>query len=64
MKLKQKYLSTRFPEAGLGKSGMSLSEIKGKISKELDKIERKFYITKEKEFDFTKDAFFDLSIKY
>ena len=64
MKLKQKYLSTRFPEAGLGKSGMSLSEIKGKISKELDKIDRKFYLTKEKEFDFTKDDFFDLSIKY
>lgn len=64
MKLKQKYLSTRFPEAGLGKSGMSLSEMKGKISKELDKIDRKFYLTKEKEFDFTKDDFFDLSIKY
>ena len=62
LKLKNKYLKTKFPEPGTtGNKSLNIEEIKNKIGHELDKIERKFYNSRDtnKEFDFTKEDFFE-----
>lgn len=62
LRLKNKYLKTKFPEPGTtGNKSLNIEEIKNKIGHELDKIERKFYNSRDtnKEFDFTKEDFFE-----
>lgn len=65
LRLKNKYLKTKFPEPATGNKSLSIEEIKNKIGYELDKIERKFYNSRnsEKEFDFTKEEFFGNKLK-